>query len=203
MGSASSECGAEWAFVKHGVFSFGSSRSSYLSLGPAQREIRGFSRENCYALEDMQTDTPSAPKSLQEWLVEYAESHQNPVNILLHKVCVPLIFWSLLGMLAGLDHWVGRLVLGVVCVVGLVFYARLSLKIFALMVVVILLCERSYAALLQIGFPLFWVALLIFVIAWVGQFVGHSIEGRRPSFLQDLQFLLIGPLWVVYSFLPR
>jgi len=40
-------------------------------------------------------------------------------------------------------------------------------------------------------------AAAIFVIAWIGQFVGHAVEGRRPSFFKDLQFLLIGPLWLL------
>jgi uncharacterized membrane protein YGL010W len=39
--------------------------------------------------------------------------------------------------------------------------------------------------------------IVIFVLAWIGQFVGHKIEGQKPSFLEDVQFLLIGPLWVV------
>jgi uncharacterized membrane protein YGL010W len=45
--------------------------------------------------------------------------------------------------------------------------------------------------------PLFYTSLLIFVVAWVGQFYGHHIEGKKPSFLKDLQFLLIGPAWVL------
>lgn len=43
---------------------------------------------------------------------------------------------------------------------------------------------------------LFYVALGIFILAWIGQFIGHKIEGKRPSFFKDIQFLLIGPLWV-------
>jgi uncharacterized membrane protein YGL010W len=43
-----------------------------------------------------------------------------------------------------------------------------------------------------------WVtSLVIFVAAWIGQFIGHAIEGKRPSFFKDLQFLLIGPLWLL------
>jgi uncharacterized membrane protein YGL010W len=40
-------------------------------------------------------------------------------------------------------------------------------------------------------------SVTIFAVAWIGQFIGHAIEGKRPSFLEDLQFLLIGPLWLL------
>jgi uncharacterized membrane protein YGL010W len=41
-------------------------------------------------------------------------------------------------------------------------------------------------------------ALIIFVVAWIGQFIGHKIEGKKPSFLQDVQYLLIGPAWLLH-----
>ena len=41
------------------------------------------------------------------------------------------------------------------------------------------------------------VAFGIFVIAWIGQFIGHKIEGKKPSFLEDLQFLMVGPAWLL------
>jgi uncharacterized membrane protein YGL010W len=48
----------------------------------------------------------------------------------------------------------------------------------------------------------FAVSLTIFVVAWIGQFIGHKIEGKKPSFFDDLRFLLIGPLFVL-GFLYR
>jgi uncharacterized membrane protein YGL010W len=44
---------------------------------------------------------------------------------------------------------------------------------------------------------LLWFSMGIFVLAWIGQFIGHSIEGKKPSFLKDIQFLLIGPAWLM------
>ena len=44
---------------------------------------------------------------------------------------------------------------------------------------------------------LLYIYLLIFIIAWVGQFIGHKIEGQKPSFFEDIQFLLIGPAWII------
>jgi uncharacterized membrane protein YGL010W len=45
-------------------------------------------------------------------------------------------------------------------------------------------------------------SIAIFVVAWIGQFIGHKIEGKKPSFFDDLRFLLIGPLFVL-GFLYR
>jgi uncharacterized membrane protein YGL010W len=54
----------------------------------------------------------------------------------------------------------------------------------------------------NVPFPLWGIALIIFILAWIGQFWGHKIEGKKPSFIKDVQFLMIGPAWVM-SFLFR
>jgi len=42
----------------------------------------------------------------------------------------------------------------------------------------------------------FWrVSLGLFVIGWIFQFVGHAFEGKRPEFLHDWRFLLVGARW--------
>jgi uncharacterized membrane protein YGL010W len=48
-----------------------------------------------------------------------------------------------------------------------------------------------------------WTAIAVFVIAWIAQFIGHKYEGRKPSFLTDLTYLLIGPAWVVAKVLRK
>ena len=48
-----------------------------------------------------------------------------------------------------------------------------------------------------------WLAVGVFVAAWIGQFIGHQFEGRRPSFLTDLAYLLIGPAWLMAKLLRR
>jgi uncharacterized membrane protein YGL010W len=60
---------------------------------------------------------------------------------------------------------------------------------------VLLLLATQWLA--NLPWPLWLTALVIFVIAWIGQFAGHALEGKRPSFFKDVQFLLIGPLWLV------
>lgn len=139
-------------------------------------------------------------------LAEYGESHQNPTNKLVHWVCVPLIMFSLIGLLWSIPvpvpvrgislllNW-GNLVM----LMALVYYVRLSPRLALGMVLVWLLMAValsmvvSYAAL-----PLWAVSLVVFALAWVGQFWGHKVEGKKPSFLKDLQFLLIGPLWLLH-----
>lgn len=133
-------------------------------------------------------------RTLEQWLSEYAVSHQNVVNKKIHWLCVPTIFVSILGMGMSLSVWFTLVLSALV----LLFYMQLSTPLFIAMGIFILIC-LSVMALLPWGFKV-WAA--IFVVAWIGQFVGHKIEGKKPSFFEDLKFLLIGPAWVVNSLLP-
>ena len=130
-------------------------------------------------------------RSLEQWLSEYAVSHQNLVNKKIHWLAVPTIFVSILGMSMSLSVWFTLVLSALV----LLFYMQLSTSLFLAMGIFILIC-LSVMATLPIGFKV-WAA--VFVVAWIGQFVGHKIEGKKPSFFEDLQFLLIGPAWVVNS----
>jgi uncharacterized membrane protein YGL010W len=51
--------------------------------------------------------------------------------------------------------------------------------------------------------PLWLVSAIVFVVAWIGQFYGHKVEGKKPSFLKDIQFLLIGPAWLLHFIYRR
>lgn len=127
-------------------------------------------------------------RTLQDWLHAYGDSHQHPVNKLIHWFCVPLIVYSLIGMLTQISLW---LTLGLL-VLATVFYARLSLGLALRMA---LLFAILLALSLSLPLSLTHYAGL-FALAWIGQFIGHRIEGKKPSFFRDLQFLLIGPAWV-------
>jgi len=130
-------------------------------------------------------------KSLQSWLADYAVSHQHPINKKIHWLCVPTIFASILGM--GMS-WQAAFTLVLIALVML-FYLRLSTQLFIAMGMFVLFCLAAIA-ILPFGFKFYFG---VFVIAWIGQFVGHKIEGKKPSFFEDLQFLLIGPAWVANS----
>lgn len=142
---------------------------------------------------------------------KYAESHQNHTNETIHWICVPLIVFSLLGLVwaipfphleflgryNGYVNWASFLI-----AFAVYYYYRLSpvmsylmlLLIFGMSILIVQL-EKVEAA----GGPALWlVCLVIFVLAWIGQFIGHKIEGKKPSFLEDVKFLLIGPIWLLH-----
>ena len=142
-------------------------------------------------------------KSVQIILDEYGESHRNPINKIIHWVCVPLIVLSLLGLLwsipfPGSDsstqffNWVTLLLL---CAVS--YYFFLSWQLAAGMIVFSCILYIILFWLDNLVISLWLLSLIIFTIAWMGQFIGHYIEGKRPSFFKDIQFLLIGPLWLL------
>lgn len=122
---------------------------------------------------------------------KYGESHRNPINKTIHWICVPLITFSLLGMLWAATPW---LAIGFT-LLSLLYYIRLSPKIAAGM----LLLGGGMLGLLY-AMPQAQVlisSIVIFVLAWIGQFIGHKIEGKKPSFFDDLKFLLVGPIWLL------
>lgn len=136
------------------------------------------------------------PRTIDVLLDQYSDSHRNPTNELIHFVCVPVIVFTLLGIL-----WSIHAVLAVAAVVAaLVYYFRLSPP-FAFGMLLMSAVMLALLALMPAGtvLPL---SIAIFVVAWIGQFIGHKIEGKKPSFFDDLRFLLIGPLFVL-GFLYR
>ena len=146
-------------------------------------------------------------KTLQQWFAEYAVSHQNKTNISVHYICVPAIFFSLVGMFMSIPSQFLKNLIGlenpfienwatIVLIFTLIFYLRLSFSMFIKMLLFSIVCIVGNFYLGQYS-PLLYVSIGIFIIAWIGQFYGHKVEGVKPSFLKDLQFLLIGPAWVI------
>ena len=150
-------------------------------------------------------------RTLQNWLDDYGVSHQNKTNKAIHWLCIPVIFFSTVGLLASIPHefllqpftenvkpfiHFGSLVI----LFALAFYARLSIVMALGMLLWCLFClwgNAKIELLAPLGLALWQVSLILFAIAWVIQFVGHKIEGAKPSFFEDFQFLLIGPAWLM------
>lgn len=130
-------------------------------------------------------------RDIATWLSDYAISHQHPVNKKIHWLCVPTIFASIIGMGMSLHVAFTLVLLALV----MLFYLRLSTKLFIAMGMFVLFCLAAIA-ILPFGFKFYFA---VFVVAWIGQFAGHKMEGKKPSFIEDLQFLLIGPAWVANS----
>lgn len=142
--------------------------------------------------------------TIEQWLQEYDASHRNPVNKITHWICVPAIMFSLIGLAWSIDtpslftqlplpiNWAILLI-----VASLLYYVLLSIPLALGMLLVAALMVGLVLLLESFNVPLWQFSLLLFVLAWIGQFIGHRIEGRKPSFFRDVQFLLIGPLWLL------
>lgn len=144
-------------------------------------------------------------KTADDWFDEYGVCHQNGTNKLLHWICIPLIVLSLLAMIWSLPvpeaivtaiphfNWCWVVVLS-----ANVFYWRLSVPLAIGMLLISAGMLAMIAGYERLDWGPTWIAaLVVFVLAWIGQFVGHKIEGAKPAFIDDLKFLLIGPLWLL------
>ena len=154
-------------------------------------------------------------RTVDALIEEYGESHRNPTNKAIHWFCVPAIFFSTVGLfwsipqgpLAGVLpspyspflNWASIGLLLTTC-----WYWRMSVSLAlgmaAISIGMLALCVGATAAT---AMPLWQTSLIIFVVAWVGQFIGHKIEGKKPSFFKDLQFLLVGPMWLMHFIYKR
>lgn len=142
-------------------------------------------------------------KSLQQWVHEFSEAHQNTNNIKIHLFCIPVIFFSIVCFIESLQFSFKSNLpfdLGhIISIVVLIFYARFGVKPFALMLVVIGVSRLIALTLLKNGVPLLLLSIVLFAVGWVGQYIGHILEGKKPPFFQDIKFLLIAPLWVFFG----
>src|SRR5687768_3409269 len=148
-------------------------------------------------------------RKIDELLAEYGESHQNATNKTIHWICVPLIFFSIVGLMASLPSEVVQKFLGegnpyanwaaVALILVLIYYLSLSLTLSLGMMLFAVLCLFIARMINESGVaPLWMISIIIFVVAWIGQFYGHKVEGKKPSFFKDVQFLLIGPAWLMH-----
>ena len=154
-------------------------------------------------------DSLPADRPVDRWFGSYSNDHQNALNQKIHVICVPLILWSVIALL-----WVipvpavlGRpgAWAGLAMALASIFYWRLSRPLGAFMLLQFVLMGFVTHLLMQTlgAGSLLWLAIGVFVLAWIGQFIGHKYEGKKPSFLADLVYLLIGPAWVVGKLMRR
>lgn len=152
-------------------------------------------------------------KKLDQWFSEYAVSHQNPKNKAIHHICVPALFFSVVGLLMSIpngfligisnlyvpiiENWAF-----VVLLLVLFFYVRLSLSMALKMALFSFFCLVLNFIIAQ-EISILYFSITVFGLAWIGQFYGHQIEGKKPSFLKDLQFLLIGPAWIAENLFSK
>ncbi|MBU2899191.1 DUF962 domain-containing protein [Vibrio hepatarius] len=139
-------------------------------------------------------------RDLDQWLNDYGASHQDPINQKIHKVSVPGIFLSVIGLLWAIPsvsflgftlNWVYLAIIP-----AMVFYFRLSLSVFLMMLGFTLACISLIWSLDILQLPVLLISSSLFTLLWFVQFIGHKIEGRMPSCWDNFWFILIGPIWV-------
>lgn len=135
-------------------------------------------------------------KSVQQQFSDYAAFHQTAGNKLFHRLGIPIIMLSLLGMLervviAHAGEWQLDLAILLIVASG-IYYLALEWKLGFVMIVV------SIAMYFAGAFIPMWLLIALFVIGWIFQGIGHAVyEKRQPAFAQNLIHLLIGPLWIL------
>jgi len=153
-------------------------------------------------------------RKIDQLFEEYGESHQNSINKTIHWICVPSIFFSIVGLVASIPAQPVQSILGVgnpyanwaavVLILALIYYVSLSIPLSIGMMLFAALCLFAINLIGRtIDAPLWAISLAIFFVAWVGQFYGHKVEGKKPSFFKDIQFLLIGPAWLLHFIYKR
>jgi uncharacterized membrane protein YGL010W len=133
---------------------------------------------------------PTPTRKVDQLIAHYGSSHTHPTNELIHFVAIPLIMLSLCGLVFAIHPWAAYAFIAA----SMVYYARLSWVFFFSM------CVWSAAILALVhamGSQVLVASIAIFVGAWIIQFIGHKIEGKKPSFFEDLQYLWVGPLFLL------
>ncbi|KLI98623.1 membrane protein [Luteimonas sp. FCS-9] len=159
-------------------------------------------------MDSTRDDGPARP--IERWFASYSADHRNHANQQIHVVAVPAILWSVVALLWCLPPgpflrpgaWAALAMFG-----AWLFYQRASRPLGLGMLATFVAMAAATAWLHRaLGTPgLLALGAAVFVVAWIAQFVGHSrlFEGRKPSFLTDLRYLLVGPAWVLAKLYRR
>ena len=151
----------------------------------------------------------STDRPIDRWFASYSGDHRNETNQLIHVICVPAILWSVIALLWCVPSPAAWFVQGVWAALAMfaawMFYYRASRPLgFGMLAAFVLMSFLTRWLSETLGLRgLMQVAIVVFIVAWIGQFIGHKIEGRKPSFLTDLTYLLIGPAWVLAKLYRR
>ncbi len=145
-------------------------------------------------------------REIDKLLNEYGKSHKNKTNKLIHWVMVPSIFFSIVGLVMSIPVFVGKTMFvnfaTIALILSLFYYLKLSKPLFFGFCFWAVFCLYGNFKIYEFGgysnANLAKISFAIFFVAWIFQFIGHKIEGAKPSFLDDLKFLLVGPAWLLH-----
>lgn len=136
----------------------------------------------------------------QKFFYNYGIYHSDPVNILIHVICVPLIIFSLGKMLEGLqmaynlpfNPFYALFVLKGAVYIKNDFLSGITMVVYPLVEYLTQGKDMS-----MYGLSHMQVIVFIHVISWILQFIGHGkFEGRKPALLDNLQLIFNAPVFV-------
>ena len=138
-----------------------------------------------------------------EQLSTYKSVHLNRNNVKTHFIGVPMIVWALMVLLSlvqlplTIPSLESPLTLAMVAFTGvLIYYFMLNFSL-AIGQIIFIVPALYSAHLVSLTANALWVALGVFVIGWIIQFIGHHFEKAKPAFVDDLNQLLIGPFFIM------
>lgn len=133
---------------------------------------------------------------IEEHFADYARYHATRGNKFCHRLGIPMIMFSLLGLLSAIDSPVDPAL--VLIALASIYYMALASRLAILMMVTTVV---MWFIARELPLTANWI---LFIAGWILQGIGHSVyEKKQPAFLRNLVHLLIGPLWIANDLLPR
>ncbi len=140
-------------------------------------------------------------QTIEALFADYGSYHQTPGNKAFHRLGIPMIVFSLIGMLTevhlfmlgGVRYDLAMIVIAAASA----YYFAVEWRLALAMIAVSVLFYFLGAAV-----P-FWINLTLFVVGWIFQFIGHKVyEHKNPAFFRNFLHLLVGPLWILNDVVP-
>ena len=135
-------------------------------------------------------------RDIQALFADYASYHQTKGHKWFHRLGIPMIMLTLIGMLTRVE--LGPVDAAMVLIsLSTIYYLTLDWILGVAMLAVSVAMYFAGAAM-----PMA-VNLAIFILGWIFQFIGHSVyEKKSPAFFRNVVHLLIGPLWILNDLIP-
>jgi len=134
---------------------------------------------------------------IESLFADYASYHRTKGNKVFHRLGIPLIVLTSIGMLARVTIVPPVDAAMVLIALAFAYYVILEWRLAIAMLTVTI-------AFYFLGRAMpFWLNVALFVLGWIFQFIGHSVyEHRQPAFVRNLVHLLVGPLWILNDVVP-
>ena len=135
-------------------------------------------------------------QDIRALFADYASYHRTKGNKWFHRLGIPMIMLTLLGMLARVQ--LGPIDAAMILIAAsTIYYLTLEWRLGLAMLAISVAMYLAGAAM-----PLM-VNVAIFVLGWIFQFIGHSVyEKKNPAFFRNFVHLLVGPLWILNDVVP-